>query len=121
MSITDLPSYPAGEMCFPDLTAERTVVISQPVQIDSQIGRLVSIKCGYQLPEYKAWSDVTLTIVSGQCRIDFGERPVSFSAGQSIELVAHQTHQVTAVTDLRMSVVFRDSANINAPKSQNNS
>ena len=121
MPITELPSYPAGEMCFPDLTAERPVAISQPVQIASQIGRLVSIKCGHQLPEYKAWSDVTLTIVSGQCRIDLGERPVSISAGQSMELVAHQAHQVTAVTDLRMSVMFRDSAISNVPKSQNNS
>ena len=60
----------------------------------------------HSISERRAWSNMTLTVISGICRVEMESGDVLVKDSESIEIQSHVEHCLFAVTAVRAIVSF---------------
>ena len=100
MAQTELLDLAVGKM------DDQPVVIGPPTRFANRISRKISIRKSNSISERRAWSNMTLTVISGNCRIEIGEECVELDESAALEIPAHVDHRILALSDVRAIVTF---------------
>ena len=104
---------PAEEGSAEDLKIEdQPVVIGPPTRFSSRISRKLMIRKLHSISERRAWSNMTLTVISGICRVEMECGDVLVKDSESIEIQSHVEHCLFAVTAVRAIVSFDANSSI---------
>lgn len=82
------------------------VEIGPPIQFSNRISRKLRIIASNSIPERFSWSNMTLLVVSGVCRVDLDGAEVTLRANDSINIPPDTEHRITAETDVKAIVTF---------------
>ena len=82
------------------------VAVGQPVRFASRVSRSVFIRARHELSDRKSWSNLTLTVIHGTCRVVTENHQWLLGAEETVELPAHCEHRLIAESDVRAVVTF---------------
>ncbi|MDG1872466.1 MAG: hypothetical protein P8J27_01045 [Mariniblastus sp.] len=83
-----------------------SVVIGPLTRFSNRASRKLSIRKSFFIRERSAWSNMTLTIISGTCRVEIAGQSKLINAGEFLEIPPHVAHRLVAMTDVRAIVTF---------------
>lgn len=86
--------------------SETVVFIGSPVRFSSRISRRLLIQKSHCVSERRSWSNMSITIISGKCRIEMEEKSYVVSAREHFSVPANVDHRIVAITDVRAIVSF---------------
>lgn len=87
-------------------TTKADVMIGPAFRFASRIARKIAIPKACSLPERNAWSNMTLTVITGSCRVEMEQETHVLKANESLNIPPHHEHRIIADSDLRAIVIF---------------
>lgn len=82
------------------------VVIGPPTRFSNRVARKVSIRKGHSLSERRAWSNMTLTVISGTCQLVMDNQQVDLNPNDTFQIPLHIDHKIIGLSDVRIIVAF---------------
>ena len=88
------------------------ISISEPMRFSSCVSRLLSIKSSHALSERSSWSDMTIMVLRGQCRVEMDDEVALLSEDMELQIGPNRKHRIVAESDLRAVITFDARASV---------
>lgn len=82
------------------------VMIGPPEQLGRRRSRMIRLLAGARIEDRLSWTDLTLTVISGHCRIETESEHCTLRATEQREISANQLHTIVALCPTRAVLTF---------------